>query len=121
MRLKVYVAGPITNDDEELVKQNIYNGVDMGEKLFKMGFNAFVPFLSYWWNERYPHTWEEWLEDDFEWLHICDAMLVIPGPSKGREAEEKYAATHNIPVFYSIKDLEEWGKNKGLEPLNTNR
>jgi len=47
---------------------------------------------------------------DLEWLAKCDAVLRLPGESKGADIEKDYALSLGIPVFFSIDDLLEYFK-----------
>lgn len=108
--LKVYVAGPFT---QGVVERNVRNAVDAGERLLAAGLVPYVPHLNWLWGYAHEHTWQEWLDLDLEWLSVCQAVLRLPGPSKGADVETKYAEEHGIPVFFSEKRLLEWAFNGG--------
>ena len=42
---------------------------------------------------------------DLPWVAKADAVLRLPGPSRGADAEEAFAQAHGIPVFREIRDL----------------
>jgi hypothetical protein len=99
---KIYVAGPYTIGDVAL---NVRAAVDAGEALLKAGFAPYVPHLSHFWHMLHPHTYVEWLAFDREWLRSCDALLLLPGESKGAEDEAQTAYNMRIPVFETVEQV----------------
>lgn len=106
-KLYVYVAGPISKGD---MIENVSRGIEYGEALLRLGYIPFVPHTSVMWQFLHPHTHQQWLDYDFYWVAKCDALLRIPGESKGADMEVKCARQRGIPVFYDIEELEEWRK-----------
>ncbi|RPI64256.1 MAG: DUF1937 family protein [Planctomycetaceae bacterium] len=102
--MKIYVAGPYTKYD---VAINVRNAVKMADKLARRGHTPFVPHLTHFWHIISPHTYEFWLEQDLEWLSVCDALIRLPGESDGADKEVAYAVEHGIPVFYRLSDVPE--------------
>ena len=100
----VYVAGPISKGD---VFANIRLGIDTGAELKKLGFTPFVPHYDYpaymWRNDVWDY--ETTLQNDFDWIQRCDAVLRLPGESAGADREVAFAKGQNIPVFNNISDL----------------
>ena len=103
--LRVYVAGPYTVPDKV---QNARIAIMAGNSLAELGFLPFIPHLNLLWELVCPQKYRFWLDYDFHWLVCCDAMLLLPGESKGAEEEVAVAKDHNIPVFGSISDLVDW-------------
>jgi hypothetical protein len=50
-------------------------------------------------------THREWMRIDLDWVAVADAVLRLPGPSKGADMECARAKELGIPVFYSVDDL----------------
>ncbi|MDD5510861.1 MAG: DUF4406 domain-containing protein [Dehalococcoidales bacterium] len=100
----VYIAGPYSSDPEP----NTKNALAVAEKVLAAGMIPFVPHLSHYWHLLYEHDWETWLRIDAEVLLRCDAVLRIPGESKGADLEIETAKIKWIPVFYDIESLEKW-------------
>jgi hypothetical protein len=98
----VYVAGPMTLGIRE---DNIAKAINVGSELIKAGWAAFLPQLSYYWTDVHPYTWEEWLAYDFCIITQCVSIVRIQGKSKGADAEEEFAKTLNIPVYYSVEEF----------------
>lgn len=66
-----------------------------------------------------PRSYEDWIDFDLVWIEVCDCFLriipIIDGKellSKGADMEEEEAKKLGIPIFYSVKDLIEYYKNK---------
>jgi len=61
--------------------------------------------MSHFWHMLIPHEYQFWTALDMEWVRRCDAVLRLPGDSRGADAEVKLAKECGIPVFYSINEL----------------
>ena len=99
----VYVAGPYSKPDPE---DNVIAAIDVTNKLIDLGFTPYCPHLTHYINQRVYRPYEYWLAFDMHWLRLCDAVLRIPGESHGSDLEVAEAKARNIPVFYSIEELE---------------
>jgi hypothetical protein len=108
--IRVYIASPYSKD---WMPKNIKRQFDAANKLMGLGYWPYVPLLTHF-LELYIHREEsKWLELDFVYLKTCDALLRLKPvddkgieiPSKGADLEEKLAIKENIPVFYSIPEL----------------
>lgn len=98
----VYVAGPYTHNDPV---ENTRNAIDVGDELMEQGFIPYVPHLSLFWHLIHLHDVDCWYAFDCEWLRKCDALVRLPGMSKGADAEVVLAEELGIPVFYSLDQL----------------
>lgn len=111
-RPRVYISGPITSGDRN---HNYHQSVDMQRKLMLAGFAPLNPMatmtLPFAWQADMPHGL--WLDCDFPWIEVSQAVLRLPGYSVGADAELTYAEELGIPVFYGIDQLIEW--RKGLQ------
>jgi len=105
MKIKVYLAGPYTNNNPTL---NTYKAIDVANELVEVGFIPFIPHLSHFWHNYTPKPYKFWLKYDIEWLYKCDCLLRIKGESKGADAEVKLAKKIGMPVFYSVKKLKKY-------------
>lgn len=99
---KVYVSGPYTAGDQ---MGNIRDAVLMGNHLAGLGFVPFIPHLTGFWHLLQPHSHEFWLDQDMEWLTVCNAVLRLPGVSPGADAEVQLARSLHIPVYFSAEAL----------------
>ena len=103
---KIYIAGPYTNKDNEVVKKNVVKAITVADQIALLGFKPFVPHLFHYWNDEFKHDYEFWMEQGSEWLSVCDGLYRIPGESDGSEREIEQAKKEDeIPVFYNIADL----------------
>ncbi len=111
----VYIAGPYTVPNPE---QNVKNAVDAAELVLAAGMIPHIPHLSHYWHTIHKeHDWETWLKIDCEILLRCDAVLRLPGESKGADHEMKIATDKWIPVFLDMDSLTKWFKEStGASP-----
>lgn len=77
----------------------------MGDWVASFGHTVFIPHLTHFWDKQHPHSWEFWMEQDFEWLKTCDAVLRLPGESKGADMEVELAEKLGIPVYHHIDEI----------------
>jgi len=94
----VYVAGPYTKGD---VAVNVREAVRAAEELVALGYEPFIPHLTHFWHCIFPHEVEFWYERDIHWLKKCDAILRLPGESRGADEEMRVAKEHGIPARVS--------------------
>lgn len=106
-RIRVYVAGPMTKGDFML---NVRKAVDASQELRERGMFPYMPQMSTLWHFVYARDYEDWMDQDFEWLAQCHALLRIPGESSGAEREIVFAKDKGIPVFHSIEALTDWAR-----------
>jgi hypothetical protein len=98
-RLRIYLSGPITQGSRS---HNVYQANVMQEVLMRDGrFAPLNPMLT----TTAPFAWEPWathdtwIECDLPWIAVADAVVRLPGESKGADAEVDYALANNVPVF----------------------
>lgn len=105
---RVYLACPITSSGDML--ENIRHATTIWRLLVQDGFAPFNPAA----NDLAvkmavkPPSYEEWMQYDYQWLMASDALLRIPGKSKGAAREVRLANKLGIPVFYSYDKLLVW-------------
>lgn len=112
----ILIAGPYrggTNDDPILIQQNMDNLEAMALPIFRKGH---VPMIGEWvalpimqqagsqaigddiWTEvQYPVA--------HRLLEKCDAILRIPGASKGADQDVELAKEKGLKVFYSLDEI----------------
>jgi hypothetical protein len=101
---KVYIASPYSIGDPSV---NVRRQIDAAEELINAGFYPYLPLLSHFQHEVHPHDYETWVRLDDAWIPACDALLRLPGESKGADREVALALKLGIPVYYSIGELVE--------------
>lgn len=102
MKPKIYIASPYTLGD---VAVNVRNQIEAAHKLMNAGFVPFVPLYSHFHHMMFPRPYSEWLDLDLEFLPVCDAVLRLPGESKGADVEVERAKELGIPIYHSITEL----------------
>ena len=97
----VYCAGPLTQGLSR--EANCREAVRVGNELRRMGIRPYVPHV---WDlvgiDTDEFDYEYWMEEDFEFLSKCDALLLLPGYSPGAEREVKRAEELGVPVYHSV-------------------
>jgi hypothetical protein len=96
MKPLIYVAGPYTHPDPVL---NVREACLVGDQITAMGAAAVVPHLSMLWHTISPRPIDVWYARDLDLLDHCHAVALLPGESKGAEAEVCYARDRGIPVW----------------------
>jgi len=99
---KIFISGPYTMGD---VAVNVKTSMDVADNLIELGFAPFCPHLTHFLHMNHSRPYKKWLEIDIAFLKVCDAVLRIPGESKGADAEVELAKKLKIPVFTSINEL----------------
>lgn len=100
--MRVYVAGPMSLGDHDL---NIRRGIDAAQALLEAGHSPYLPHLTSFWNIVHTNPHGRWLALDRDWLKCCDALIRLPGESKGADQEVEWAIGHRIPVFHSVEEF----------------
>ena len=100
--MRVYIAGPYTKGTTAV---NVRNAVFAGEAVFAAGHSPYVPHLTHVWELLFPHDWDWWMTLDSEWLVMCDALIRLPGESKGADVEVKEAYHHELEVFFGVEEF----------------
>lgn len=112
----ILIAGPYrsgTHDDPKLIQKNLDNLEAMALPIFQKGH---VPMIGEWvalplmklagskdigdeiWDEiQYPVA--------HRLLEKCDAVLRIPGPSKGADQDVKLAMERGLKVYYDPEEI----------------
>lgn len=103
--LRIYIAGPYTKGD---VAINVRLAIDEWNALADLGFIPYCPHLTHFVHMIHPRPYEDWMTHAMAWLRACDALIRLPGHSKGAKREEKLAWSLDIPLFYNRKELLTW-------------
>jgi hypothetical protein len=102
LRPRIYISGPITRGDREA---NFQQAADAQKRLIAAGFAVLNPMLTM----RLPGAFEidhdTWIANDLPWVAVADAVLRLPGKSKGADIECEHALIHGVPVFYDEAEL----------------
>jgi hypothetical protein len=99
----VYISGPISLGNTIV---NVRNGCLAWETLRAGGLCT--PIAPHWSIQQemvWPITHAEWIEYDLELVARCDAVLRLPGESKGADQECLFAQQLGLPVFHDLNEL----------------
>ena len=109
---RIYVAGSYSADDVIVVFDNMRRGMRKGLEVLLAGYSPFVPWFDFHFNlmlrEGESISLQQYYDYSMAWLEASDGVLVLPNSenSKGTQAEIKRAKELNIPVFYSLEELQ---------------
>ena len=93
---RVYISGPLTVGD---TYTNLARAIQAAEVVWKLGYAPYVPHLNHFWDQIVPHSYEDWLALDKEWILGCDMLYRLKGESPGAAVEEEFARAFGIPVI----------------------
>lgn len=99
-------------------ERNLRQAIDAAHILLENNIAPFVPHLNFVIEMVYPKDYEVWMAMDFAIIERCDALLRLPGESKGADREVIFAQNRDIPVFTSITELVEWARSNDKEKLS---
>ncbi len=105
---RVYIAGPMFSSGR--LTKNLNDGITMYHLLISAGLAPYLPHFGVYADTLQPREEAEWLALDKVWLAQCQAMIRLPGVSKGADLEEQWCKELGIPVFYYLADLITWSK-----------
>jgi len=117
----ILIAGPYrsgTGDDPSKMAANLKRLEQPSYVLFKAGH---LPMIGEWvalpvWNAAGgDHIGDDLYEEIFHpvagrLLQLCDAVLRLPGESKGADNDVRIARERGIPVFTRLEDIPGCGK-----------
>lgn len=100
---RVYIAAPYSRGIPDEIMARV---IDAAERLVNYDYVPFIPHtMTFLWAVRHQHQVQFWYDFDLQWLSTCDALLRLPGESRGADAEVVYAERLGIEVFGSIEEL----------------
>ncbi|SDI88439.1 DUF4406 domain-containing protein [Chryseobacterium jejuense] len=112
----ILIAGPYrsgTNDDAELIQQNLDNLEAAALPIFRKGH---IPIIGEWvalplmklagCKQIGDEVWEEiQYPAAHRILEKCDAILRIEGASKGADEDVRIAREKGLIIYYNIEDI----------------
>ncbi len=116
MHVLILIAGPYRSgagDDPSKMAANLKRLEEPSYALFKAGH---VPMIGEWvalpvWHAAGgSHVGDDLYEEIFHpvagrLLGLCDAVLRLPGESKGADNDVRIARERGIPVYYRLEDV----------------
>ena len=110
-KLKIYIAGPYTpreastHDCARVAHQNTQRAIRVGLEVIKKGHYPFIPHLSHYIHlETEKDLGEYYMEYDYVWLDLCDALLVLED-SPGVNLEFKRAVEKGKIIFFRLDEV----------------
>lgn len=100
--MRVFISSPYTIGDVAL---NVRAQIDAANELMNLGHIPFLPLLSHFQHMIHPRPYQEWLNNDLEWLAMCDCVLRLPGDSKGADIECETAKKLGKPIYHKSHEL----------------
>ena len=97
--MRIYIAAPYTIGD---VGVNVRNAIYAADALANAGHHPFCPLLTHLWHIVHPRTWEDWIRIDLAWLDVAEAVVRLPGASKGADLEVMRASELGLPVHHGV-------------------
>ena len=115
-RPRVYIAGPISKGN---LQENVDRARDAARKLIKAGAAPLCPQLTVFMSSNTPtidgsdpdnpkntgFDHSVWIDVDRQWVQVSQAILRLPGESKGADAEVEHAVGCGLPVYFSLDGL----------------
>jgi hypothetical protein len=87
----------------------------MAVRVLKAAFAPFAPWLDEQLSNFAEIAIDEYYSYSLAWLECADAVLVVPvgaETSKGTQAELKFAEERGIPIFWSLRELQDWARQQ---------
>jgi len=100
--MRVYIAGPISLGDRVA---NIRQAILAADRALRAGHTPFIPHLDFLWELVVESPYETRMSYDHEWIKVCDALIRLPGESKGADREVVWARELGIPVYFGIDEF----------------
>ena len=112
----ILIAGPYrsgTNDNPKLMQQNLNSLESVALPLFRKGH---IPMIGEWVALPLIHLAgstrpgdEAWEEIQYPVAHRllekCDAVLRLPGASKGADEDVRVATERGLKIYYRLEDV----------------
>jgi hypothetical protein len=100
--VRVYIAGPYTQGD---VAVNVRLAIEAATEIADLGHSPMVPHLFHFWHLHEPRPYEEWMRIDLDWLLAAEALVRLPGESRGADIECAAAKENGIPVYRGVESF----------------
>jgi hypothetical protein len=107
--LRIYLAGPYSNESSKIVERNVKSVIRAGISVLKKGHYPFIPHLTHFVElvsqaDGSGLKWEDYIDWDLAWLEVCDAVLFL-GPSRGARLELEVGRELNKRIFFSVDEI----------------
>ncbi len=99
----IFVSAPYSKGD---IVENIRRACLAGDVILRKGHIPFIPHLFHLWHLISPKSYKVWLDIDLRFLGMCDALLRLPGDSKGADMEVAEAKKLYMIIYYHLEDIQ---------------
>jgi hypothetical protein len=106
--LLIYIASPYTKGD---VAVNVRAQLEAAHRIMDAGHAPVTPLLRHFLHIHRARPYEDWTRLDNAIIPRVDALLRLPGESKGADDEVKLARCYGIVVLNDWKEFDEWRAN----------
>lgn len=114
-RPRVYVSGPMSQGDRI---EHLCDALNAMRQLIRLGVAPLCPQLSFLVSGLLPNVeWREWMEIDLAWVRVADAVLRLPGESRGADIECEVARLKGLPVFTQTTDVAKWAVDQARKAV----
>ena len=116
--MRVYIAGPYgDHNPPEVIAVNVARADAIARELVLLGHDVYVPHKMTWhWEQDKRLTGKDFTRLDYSFmLNWAEAVLRLPGESKGADEEVGWAREQELKVFNSIADLQAAGRVVWIE------
>ena len=108
--MRIYIASPYgrrAGASPDQCERNTQTAIEAARILIKKGHVPFVPHLFHYVHTRWNDSPNEdvWLAICLTWVPTCDAILRLPGESKGADIEVLKAWSYGKTIFRSIDEV----------------
>src|SRR5690348_9982396 len=101
----IYIASPYTIGD---VAQNVYVQIEAAHRILDMGHCPVAPLLSHFLHLHRQRDYHDWINMDLALIPKCDAVLRLPGESKGADGEVALATEKGVAVLTGWQQLQDY-------------
>lgn len=124
----IYVSGKYTSGDSEI--ESVHNNIDKARKvaikLWNRGYAVLTPHLNtanFDKEKAVTATYADFIAGDLAFIDGVDALFMLDNwkKSKGAVLEHDYAFKKGIPIFYSIRGINNLKKVKTCKICNRTR
>lgn len=107
----IYISSPYTLGD---VGKNVHVQLEAAHRILDLGHCPVAPLLTHYLHIHRQRPYEDWMAMDLALIRKMDAVLRLPGESKGADRETALAEKIGVPVLRSWDELENWVVLSGL-------
>jgi hypothetical protein len=108
----IYIAGPLSAHTEAQREANCTRAIRAGIDVYHAGGVPFIPHLNHWAGKVAAEDgaeliWQDFMEWDIPILRRCDALIRLPGESKGASVELLVAREFGLACMV-VTDWDVW-------------